>query len=78
SFTLYSTNPIESIFSTVRQYERNIKRYRGSMMLQRWLATVMLEAEQGFRRIRGYQSIAEVLMRIEEQNKGKDAEAEAA
>ena len=34
--TLYSTNPIESMFSTVRECEGNIKRYRGSSMAQRW------------------------------------------
>ena len=76
--TLYSTNPIESMFSTVRQYEKNIKRYRGSVMLQRWLATVMLEAEQGFRRIKGYQSIPDVIARIEEQSHNAYAGAEAA
>lgn len=76
--TLYSTNPIESMFSTVRQYERNIKRYRGSAMLQRWLAAVMLECEQGFRRIKGYKSIPEVISRIEEQSKNDYVGAEAA
>ena len=76
--TMYSTNPIESVFSTVRQYERNIKRYRGSGMLQRWLATVMLEAEQGFRRIKGYKSISEVIAGIEEQSKNDCAGAQAA
>ena len=76
--TLYSTNPIESMFSTVRHYERNIKRYRGSGMLQRWLATVIVEAEQGFRRIKGYQSIPEVMARIEEQNNNDYAGAQAA
>lgn len=76
--TLYSTNPIESMFSTVRQYERNIKRYRGSKMLQRWLATVLLEAEQGFRRIKGYQSIPEIMARIEDQSNNAYAGAQAA
>jgi transposase-like protein len=40
--TLLSTNPIESMFSLVRHSERNIKRSRGSAMLQRWLGTVLL------------------------------------
>jgi len=35
--TLMSTNPIERMFSLLRHSERNIKRTRGSMMLQRWL-----------------------------------------
>lgn len=63
--TLHSTNPIESMFSTVRDCEGNIKRYRGSRMMQRWLASVLLYCEEGFKRIRGYTSIPEVIARIE-------------
>jgi putative transposase len=63
--TLHSTNPIESMFSTIRDCEGNIKRYRGTSMAQRWLAAVCLHCEQGFRRIKGYASIAEVIKRIE-------------
>src|SRR4030043_1901569 len=50
--TLTCTNPIESMFSTVRDCEGNIKRYRGSAMSQRWLATVLLHCEKGFRRVK--------------------------
>src|SRR3990167_256251 len=44
--TLHSTNPIESMFSTVRDCEGNLKRYRGSRMAQRWLGAVLLHCEQ--------------------------------
>lgn len=63
--TLHSTNPIESMFSTVRDCEGNIKRYRGTSMAQRWIAAVCLHCEQGFRRIKGYASIAGVIKKIE-------------
>jgi len=63
--TLHSTNPIESMFSTVRDCEGNIKRYRGTQMAQRWLAAVCLHCETGFRKIKGYQSIALVVKNIE-------------
>jgi transposase-like protein len=63
--TLSSTNPIESMFSTVRDCEVNIKRYRGSAMSQRWLASVILYCEKGFRRIKGYDQIAGVVGTIE-------------
>jgi putative transposase len=63
--TLHSTNPIESMFSTVRDCEGNIKRYRGSRMSQRWLAAVCLHCETGFRRVKGYRGIKEVVRRIE-------------
>ena len=63
--TLLSTNPIESLFSLVRHSERNIKRSRGSAMLQRWLGTVLLYCEQQFNRVKGYAEIAQVMATIE-------------
>jgi len=63
--TLHSTNPIESMFSAVRDCEGNIKRYRGSRMSQRWLAAVCLHCEKGFKRVKGYRGIKEVVRRIE-------------
>ncbi len=62
---LMSTNPIESMFSLVRHSERNIKRTRGSQMLQRWLGTVLLACEGRFSRVKGYAEIAQVLAMIE-------------
>ena len=56
--SLRSTNAIEGLFSGVRLYEKNIRRYRSSAMSQRWLGTVLLSSERGFRKIRGYQFIA--------------------
>lgn len=64
--TLTCTNPIESMFSTVRDCEGNIKRYRNSAMSQRWLGTVLLHCEKGFRKVKGYLGIAEVIATIEQ------------
>jgi len=63
--TLWTTNPIESMFSTVRDCERNVKRYRGSKMTQRWLAAVLLHCEEGFKRIKGYADIPAVVAALE-------------
>ena len=63
--TLMSTNPIESMFSLVRHSERNIKRTRGSRMLQRWLGTVLLYGEQQFKRVKSFAGIAQVIANIE-------------
>mgnify|MGYP000261963865 FL=1 len=76
--TLHSTNPIESMFSTVRDVEGNIKRYRGSKMKQRWLASVLLYAEKGFRKVKGHASIADVLKRIEAEEMNEHALRQAA
>jgi len=56
--TLPSTNPIESIFSTVRDCKGNIKRYRSGAMSQRRLGTVLLYCEKGLQRVKGYMEIA--------------------
>jgi putative transposase len=63
--TLMTTNPIESLFSHVRDCESNIKRSRGSKMLQRWLAGVLLYCEKRLHRVRGYQEIAAVMANID-------------
>jgi transposase-like protein len=63
--TLITTNPIESMFSLVRQCEKNIKRPRGSAMLQRWLGSVLLYCEKQFNRVRGYQEIELVIANID-------------
>ena len=63
--TLHSTNPIESLFSRVRSCEKNIKHYQDSGMAQRWLASVLLYAEQSFRSVKGKEFITTVLQNIE-------------
>lgn len=63
--SLMTTNPIESMFSTVRHCERNLKRSRGSKMLQRWLGSVLLHCEEQFKRVEGYKEIAQAVANIE-------------
>lgn len=62
--TLHSTNPIESMFGTVRFAERNVKHHLTSKMSQRWLAAILLYAEEGFRTLKGFRQIPEVIDRI--------------
>lgn len=67
--TLHSTNPIESMFGTVRFCERNVKHHLNSKMSQRWLAAVLLHAEEGFRTVKGFKQIPEVIDRIKQMKK---------
>lgn len=69
--TLHSTNPIEANFSQVRRAEGNLLHYRGSKMSQRWLGSCLLYAETQFRRIKGYESIMEVMKNIEREHQEK-------
>lgn len=62
--TLHSTNPIENMFSRVRDCEGNIKRFRASGMRQRWLAAVLLYAEKGFEKVKGFADIKKVIENI--------------
>lgn len=63
--SLMTTNPIESMFSLVRHCERNLKRSRGSKMLQRWLGSVLLYCEGQFKKVEGYKQIAQAVANIE-------------
>ncbi len=51
--TLTSTNPIESMISVGRSTTHNVKRWRDGTMVKRWAAAAMLNAERGFRRVKG-------------------------
>lgn len=76
--TLHSTNPIESMFSMVRDGEGNIKRYRTSKMRQRWLGAVLLHCERRFKRVKGYTSIKAVVAAIDASHEEKAEEVKAA
>ncbi len=55
--TLRSTNIIENLNGSVERYTRNVKRWRGGQMIERWVASALVEAEKHFRRIRGYRDL---------------------
>ena len=61
--TLRSTNPIENLNASVQRYSRNVKRWRGGLMSQRWVSAALLDAERRFRRVRGFRDMPN-LMRL--------------
>lgn len=69
---LSTTNGIENLFSTTRHREKNLKNYNPkyngkptkSGLSQRWLATVFINAESGFRTVKGFESIPGVINNI--------------
>jgi hypothetical protein len=56
--TLQSTNPCESMISTVRAINRNVKNWSSGEMALRWTAAGMLEAETRVRKVEGYHGLA--------------------
>jgi transposase-like protein len=55
--TLRSTNPIENLNGSIATFTRNVKRWLGGKMILRWVGSAVLEAEQRFRRVKGYQQM---------------------
>lgn len=55
--SLRTTNPIENLNGAIAHYTRNVKRWRGGAMIQRWVAAALLEAEKRFRRVRGFRDM---------------------
>ena len=62
--TLCSTNPIESMLSTVRHTQRNVKRWRDGDMRLRWTAAGMAEAQRSFRRVKGHRDLPKLTAAI--------------
>jgi len=54
-----TTNVIESPFNSLDYIEKNVKRFRGGVMLKRWMASTLLYREKHFRKVKGYQEIKE-------------------
>ena len=52
-----STNSIESLFSRGRDLSRNVKNWKSENMATRWAGAVLLRAEKGFRKIRGFREL---------------------
>lgn len=60
--SLATTNPIESLMSRVRATHRRVTRWRNPLMMVRWVAAGLREAERGFHRLFGANEIG-VLVR---------------
>lgn len=61
---LSSTNLIENLFSRVRDTARRVKRWQGGMMILRWAAVGVLEAERHFRKVAGYRAIPKLVVAL--------------
>jgi len=68
------TNAIENLFGLVRVVSRRVKYWSGGKMILRWSAAGLIEAEKGFRRIRGYKGIPMLViaLRHHEEKTGLD------
>lgn len=61
---LATTNSIESMFSMVRRYKRNVKKWKNSQHIERTVITALLESEGRFHRVEGYRGLKELQTKI--------------
>lgn len=63
--TLRSTNAIENLQGTLKRVTRNVKRWRGGTMALRWAVAALLEAQEKFRRVKGYAGMPALIASLE-------------
>lgn len=63
--TFSSTNLIESCFARTQSWTSRVKRWRGAGMVLRWGAAALLFAEKGFRRVRGYDHLNQLIQALQ-------------
>jgi len=63
--TVYSTNPIESLNSSLERFAHRVKKWQGGDMKKRWLAAAILQAEERMHRVRGFMSISSLIKNME-------------
>ena len=75
--SLLSTNSIENSFRNVRAKIGRVKRWRAeTTQAERWLAYGLLEAERGFRRMKGWKDIPKLVKKL--RKPGQQAQRKAA
>lgn len=65
--TFLSTNLIENVFRNFRTHTKGIKRWQDDKMINRWVATGLLKAEEGFRKVSGHKDIPILLEKLKAQ-----------
>jgi transposase-like protein len=78
-----TTNPIENLNDRIRTTARRVKRWDDGTMILRWVLVGVLEAERGFRRLKGYKDMPSLVARLKQLDAspaqpGLDAQIEAA
>ena len=72
--TLSSTNVIENLIGQLRQLSGRVKRWKSGRMILRWSAAGALEAERGFRRLKGYRQMTKLVVALQTHDAALDGE----
>jgi transposase-like protein len=76
--SLRSTNPIENLNRLVRKYTSNVTRWRNGLMVQRWVAMGLVEAEKNFRRLTGHRFMRDLIAKLDEHQRALELDNEEA
>jgi transposase-like protein len=63
--SVYSTNPIESLNSSLERFSHRVKRWGKGDMKKRWLASAILQSEERMHRLRGFMGIKPLIKNME-------------
>jgi putative transposase len=76
--SLRSTNAIESVNDKIAAYTRRVKRWRGGQMILRWVGAAVLDAREGFRRVKGHREMRVLVDALRRHDKTLLSKTEAA
>jgi transposase-like protein len=65
-----TTNPVESLNERIRTTARRVKRWDDGTMVLRWVLVGVLEAERGFRRLKGHKDMPTLVARLKQLGEG--------
>jgi len=63
--TVYSTNPIESLNSSLERFAHRVKKWGKGDMKKRWLASAILQSEERMHRVKGFMGISTLVKNME-------------
>jgi putative transposase len=63
---LSTTNPVENLNDRIRTTARRVKRWDDGTMILRWVLVGVLEAERGFRRLKGHKDMPALVARLKQ------------
>ena len=75
--SLSSTNIIESMIGTAKATMGNVKRWQDPAMIKRWTVAGMLNAERGFRRVKGCKEMAVLVAALKARVAAAEKKAQA-
>lgn len=62
--SLASTNALENIQGGIRRTCRRVTRWKGGSMVLRWVGAALVEHSRGFKRLRGYRAIPDLVREL--------------